>query len=345
MPYTLNPDMIMNPLEKFLPGAMQVCNEIVDFQPDLVISLMHTGWLPTYASMELWKKTQALDFPPLVCANVGLEKMERFNALENRPRVNGSFVGHFEEDDGQAFFLAWLYDQMHWQEELRELIREQIGDRVPKRILVIDEFISEGSTCMLTLGLLDIIFPRAIVHFYNANLEYKKTIFHEWLRLKHPEFLESDLTSRDPEFHTLVCLAENMVLGTEDVDPESLRWRTVRPSSACFEKLSMYLSIPEWLELPEFSRQLVQNEITQHILGPITRTISRGRSPQLRPGILIMREIYRHGPLTLKEMCKHLGWSISRARYYTNQQITRKYLIAQNDGRAKRYALAPSARQ
>jgi hypothetical protein len=268
--------------------------------------------------------------------------MQRFHALETRPRVNGCFVGHMEEDDGQAFFLAWLYDQTHWQEELRELIHEQMGDRSPQRILVIDEFVCEGSTWMLTLGLLNLILPDANVHFHNANLEYKASIFLEWLRVLHPELLNSELVSTGMEFHDLTSQAQRMVLGTEDIDPESLRWKTIEPTSVCFEKLDAYLPVQKWFDLPQFALQVVQNEIAAHaseyVPGPVE---SYQRYPQLQPGILIMREIYRHGPLTLQEISRYLNWSVGKARYHADRQISRMYLVSQRDGRLKRFALSP----
>jgi len=54
-----------------------------------------------------------------------------------------------------------------------------------------------------------------------------------------------------------------------------------------------------------------------------------------------MRELYRHGPLTLREISEYLGWSLGKTRYQVDQQIGRGYLVLKRDGRVNRIDLSP----
>ena len=74
--------------------------------------------------------------------NLGREKLKRFNELEGSLNVTDSYVGEMESSGVIAFFLAWLYDQTHWQEGLRARIREAIGD------VIAPVFSSSMSLCM-----------------------------------------------------------------------------------------------------------------------------------------------------------------------------------------------------
>lgn len=170
----MTPSMpIQTLLDRFFDIATQICDEILAFKPDVVIVLMHSGWMPLYAGMELWNRTQKAPFPPIVRANLGREKLKRFNELEGSSTVTDSFAGEMESSDVIAFFLAWLYDQTNWQQDLQLRIQEAIGDEITPRILIVDESVYEGTTWLLTLGLLSLVYPKADVRFYSAEIEKK----------------------------------------------------------------------------------------------------------------------------------------------------------------------------
>src|SRR5262245_2851636 len=98
-------------LDRFFEIATQVCDEVLAFQPEVVIVLMHSGWIPLFAGRELWQQTQPGSFPPVVRVNLGREKLKRFDELENRFGVTNCFVGELEPEEVITFFLAWLYNQ------------------------------------------------------------------------------------------------------------------------------------------------------------------------------------------------------------------------------------------
>lgn len=332
-------------LDRFFDIATQVCDEVLAFQPDVVISLMHSGWIPLFAGRELWQRTQPMPFPQIVRVNLGREKLKRFDELENRFGVTNCFVGELESEEVIAFFLAWLCDQTHWHEELRTRIQEITGDVTAPRIIIVDDVISEGSTWLLILGLLNIIYPKAEVRFYSANLEWKDHFFEAWIEARHPDLLETDLFPPKEQGRSLSPAREaavQMVVGTEDVDPDSLDWKTIGPTSANMELLREYLPVSTWMELPRFVEQTVSNEI-------VTRANEYSPNPdmvkdparQLQLGWLIIREIHRQGPITIQQLAKTLGWSISKARYHLDRQVGRGYLVVQQHGPEKRYALSP----
>jgi hypothetical protein len=331
-------------LNRFFPAAAEICNEILDFQPDLVMCLMHSGWLPLYAGIELWKHTQRAPFPPTIRVNLGREKFHRYDALETRPKVTSSFIGQFEEDHGEAFFLAWLDEQKHWQGELGELVQEAIGEITPDRILIVDDFVAEGATWMLALGLLSALYPTATVRFYNANIEFKGAFLEEWAERFHPQLLTSGLFPKGKSMPSSPDhrLASQMVVGTEDLDRESLRWKAIEPSDARLERLREYLPVSDWMVLPRFAERVVSDEIAAHASEYIPAPAMAKRwYPQFHPGVLILREIYRHGPLTVRQLSEHLGWSLAKARYQADRQIGRGYLVVQREERVNRVALSP----
>jgi hypothetical protein len=332
-------------LNRFFPAAADICNEILDFQPDLIICLMHSGRLPLYAGMQLWERTQSTPFPAVARLNLGREKLDRYDVLENRPRLTSVFDGSMEEDHSQAFFLAWLADQKHWQDELGEMVRETAGNAAPERILIVDDVVSEGATWMLAVGLLELVFPQAAVRFYNANIECKRVFLKEWIERYHPGLLASGFIPPPGKMGSKEYqAAEQMVAGTEDVDRESLRWRIIEPPSPTLNALSACLPAEDWPALPRFAEEAVRQEIAARLGDYIPDPGQvKGWQPRFDPGVLVLREIYRHGPLTLRELGAHLGWSPGKTRYQVDRQIGRGWLVVRRAGRIKRLALSPMA--
>jgi len=332
-------------LDRFFGIATQVCNETLAFQPDVVIVLMHSGRMPLYAGMELWQRTQQTPFPPIVGVNLGREKLKRFNELENRPGVTNCFIGALESDDVIAFFLAWLYDQTHWQEDLRACIQEKVGEATAPRILIIDELIHEGSTWLLTLGLLNLIYPKAEIQFYSANVEWKHHFFDAWIEAQHPELLKTDLIPPKEALLPTGSAREagiRTVVGTEDIDAESLDWQTIQSSSANMELLSKYLPVQTWMELPRFVEQAVSTEIVARAGEYIPNLdVAKDERQRLQPSMLIMREIYHHGPITSHQIINNLGWSSAKTRYQLDRQVGRGNLVVKQEGRLNRYVLSP----
>ncbi|MCB8985829.1 MAG: hypothetical protein H6659_18520 [Ardenticatenaceae bacterium] len=72
-------------LAALIPGihqfAQYIAGEIRTYQPDLVIGLAHSGWLPVLAAQTVWETQQDAPFPPSLRLNFGQEKLDRHNDL------------------------------------------------------------------------------------------------------------------------------------------------------------------------------------------------------------------------------------------------------------------------
>jgi len=74
------PQIALPTLEtQYRPGN-NVCIEIEKFQPDVVLGLAHSGWMPVVVAQTLWAETRAVSFPPATRTNIGLEKNEIYVA-------------------------------------------------------------------------------------------------------------------------------------------------------------------------------------------------------------------------------------------------------------------------
>jgi hypothetical protein len=74
------PTTALTILEALYLNGTDICAEIEKFQPDLVIWLAHSGWMPVVVAQELWAQTRKTAFPPSMRTNIGLEKHEIYTA-------------------------------------------------------------------------------------------------------------------------------------------------------------------------------------------------------------------------------------------------------------------------
>ena len=57
-------------LEALYQNGTNICVEIEKFQPDMVIGLAHSGWMPVVVAQTLWAQTRKGSFPPAMRTNV-----------------------------------------------------------------------------------------------------------------------------------------------------------------------------------------------------------------------------------------------------------------------------------
>jgi len=306
-------------LDHFWKIAARTCDEVLGFQPDLVIALMHSGWAPLFVTIELWKKTQTQPFPRVVRTNLGREKFARYDQLESRRGVTNTFIGEMEEPLEIGRFLAWLADQKQWQGELSVQIAEELGPVRPERILVLDECVSEGSTWILTLGLLLDIFPNAEVHFVaDTEQNWHIAFLQAWAKRYHPGLLNA-LKSGSEEValyaNPQMRLASLLVNATDDVNIESLTWQPLTTSSEMVRALDQYLPAQAWLELHGFVEETIAAEIARKAPGYTPSSVTLGKTGRrLAPGWLLLREMHRNGSMTRRQIMEALGWSEGKTR-------------------------------
>jgi hypothetical protein len=62
---------------------------------------------------------------------------------------------------------------------------------------------------------------------------------------------------------------------------------------------------------------------------------------QFGPDVLTMREIYRHGSMTIRQISELLGGPETKARYHLEPLVGRGDLLLKHEGHTNRYALSP----
>jgi hypothetical protein len=130
------PTTVITILEALYLNGMDICAEIEKFQPDLVIGLAHSGWMPVVVAQSLWAETQKESFPPSLRTNLGLEKHKIYRAKFG-DSLPAFCCGECSwQPDRLGHYLAWVAEQNDWLKTLRAQI-EQVHVNSPARILVV----------------------------------------------------------------------------------------------------------------------------------------------------------------------------------------------------------------
>jgi len=221
--------------------------------------------------LAFWEETRDMPFPPVVRTNLGREKLRRYHTLCERLGRGDLLTELFESAFEGGHMLAWASEQP-WQAELAAQVRTVLGAGAsPARILVLDDWIGEGNTWILSLGLLRILFPQTEPCFFAGfSRDWCSRMGQHWLLRHHPRAYQkmraADETSRqqgkDPtHFMRDLCL---LVPGTEDVDPESLAWRPITAESEIVQKFSAFLPAEAWLALPLWAYATLEARARDH---------------------------------------------------------------------------------
>ncbi len=356
--------------------AYIACDEIVTLHPDLVVVLYHSGQAVLRATQATWSELHTEPFPPVVCTNLGLEKLARYNALSRELRCQ-PFLPFTDLPPICAHFMAWVAAQTAWQVELKAQTRATLGeDRAPERILILDDFCCEGSTRMSAMSLLHQIYPNAEIHFLAGLLDdWKTPLAHIWLHEHHPEvytrmeadaqvvkreraartqkwvddFLEGKETwdmigeERPRQRHCLEW-ASQVALGTEDVDPESLAWRPLTPDSAAIAPLLSYLPAETWLTMSEAVYTLIEQEMQQRVHAQAVR-------PQRVPGCgiafyplipeeLMLQAMWQRRRLTRSEVVALTSLPPHQATRLLKRWVAFGFLVRRGRGRGSYYEIS-----
>ena len=343
-------------LEILWDTAKEVVDKVLEFKPDVIISLLHSGWAPAKAARMLWQATQSKPFPPVVKTNLGREK---FNAYAGSSKTAGDF--NFLDKQPDLFrtghILAWLAKQVGWQAELKEQVQAQLPPDVsPGRILVVDDWIGEGNTFLLAMGLLDIIYPQAESHFVAGKFSWKMGFERLWLERFHPHILEqielptSEGGLSERERYAFESQLKRLVPGTVDVTAASCNWSMVTISSPLVLSLSRFLPAEEWLELPLFVEKKIEDYIEARIreyrrgLLDDSSLTSLQKGPKMRQETLILRDLWLNDQgITRRQIIEKYDISPGQASRLLKDMLRRGLLIRQGRGRNARYCLHPDA--
>lgn len=256
------PQTLLPTLEALYCLGSRACIEIEIFQPDIVIGLAHSGWMPVTVARALWAETRATAFPPSMRTNIGQEKhdiyKERF-----KPPMPGYCCGECcgNSTDRLGHYLAWIADQRQWLDTLHSQIQAVYPDN-PARILVVDDLFGGYRACYIALGLLDVLYPQAQTYMIAGGKDLTNDFVDAWLSQFAPS-LSSEVTSNaaksdraryaNPWHEPL----KPLINGSEDITPESLDWQPpLHPESPALQKLTSVAALETLLAAPIWAASL-----------------------------------------------------------------------------------------
>ena len=332
------PDAFQPRFDEMWRSACKVCDNILAFQPDLILALMHSGWGPVFAAQVLWSQTQPRSFPAVARANIGREKIDIFDETF-RLLTTDFFVGEYSTDIDVGKLLAWLTTRVDWHAQLRQQVAEaRQTAEAPQRILVVDDCIHEGSTSILTQGLLGWVYPQADVRFLDAN---------GWYRTNYREFMLAALCpvsevfpeGKIPSDEVNSQLAR-LAIGSENVADDSLFWQPVSPHSPSVQALSIYRPATDWVEMP----QAIYAVIAQYIAGRSAAYVPAAPNPRdysfpLRSEWCMMRDIWLENGITRRQAEMRYGLSSQETRRILDRWLEFNDVGMEGYGRGMRYVI------
>lgn len=334
------PEAFKPHFDQMWQSACRVCDNIRDFQPDLVLALMHSGWGPVFAAQTLWSLTQPGPFPPLARSNLGREKIDIFERTFNMLYTEW-FVGEYSSTIDVGRLLAWLTTRNDWQEQLRQQAADalQTAD-APRRILVVDDCVHEGSTFMLTLGLLGLVFPQAELRFLNAN---------SWYRSHYRDFMLACLCPPDlfpegkPPSNEISTQLARVAVGSENVAEDSLLWQPISIDSPSVQALSSYLPPAAWVEMPRQIYALIAQSIADRAASyapapPNPQDANFGLRAEWR----LMRDIWLQNGVTRRQAEERYGLSAREVRGLLESWMEYDEVELVGRGRGARYRIPPA---
>lgn len=343
-------------IDTLYAAGADLCQAIKRVHPDVIVCLMHSGRGPLLAAQNLWSlipPPKLRRFPPVVYANLGREKFAGYNQIPDRRGATNSFVGELELLDAQAHFYAWLLDQSDWLAELRSLV--EAVHRAPRRILIADDFVAEGSTRLLAFLLLHLLYPTAKIGFWSMGVDgWKQQIARCWLAKIAPQVLEQlDKTEAGRTFRNfeLESRIGNLVIGTENhqSDPagQTFAWQFLLAGGPASQDLAKYNLNLDWLALPGYFERALQAGLARWQANPKQPAQSHNSGlvfpylPWKFRELQVLRLAYHLPTFDLATAYAHSGLSQRRTRLALQDSLDDGWLIRRGRGSHACYSLAP----
>lgn len=274
-------------LAGFCGAAHQTCEEIATFDPDVILTLMHSGEAPLRATQVFWSETQPNQpFPSVARINLGREKWSLYyNALIRIGRHDLTPFQFPVDTFTLGHWLAWMEKHTDVQEVLLAQLKGIFGYSAPRRILILDDWESGGKTKQLVLGLLKIYFPLVETRFaagFGSN--WCGRLGEAWLKQVFPrsfarmQVADAELESKGKfprHIKQDLCL---LVPGTEDIAPESAAWQPITLNSDIISRLEPFLPAASWLSLSPWAYQTIEAQVRAYAHAWMS-----GESPRAEP--------------------------------------------------------------
>lgn len=260
-------------LEAIYDLCLLVCQKIDDFAPDVVLGLAHSGWMPVAVARSVQGAVGLAAFPPAVRTNIGQEKHDVY--IKRYGSAFPAFCcGECSDEPLRAgHYLAWLSTRARWLDELREQVRETLGEGQPRRILVVDDVYGGLRTAYTALGLLDALYPGAESVMIAGYADLTNDFVDAWIETFAPGILETvpkTSAGRSNRYgHNLHEKLKPLITGSEDINPASLRWKPISVESDAVQRALHYADIETVLEAPAWAERTAGRYVHDRLRGHI----------------------------------------------------------------------------
>lgn len=254
------PDELDGVLEGLYELARQGCEKIDSLQPDLVLGLAHSGWLPVIVTRALHEATSPRLFPPTLRTNIGQEK----HAVYIR-RYGKEFPAYCcsecsDEPLRTGHYLAFLAKKSQWRKELQAQVRAVLGETLPRRILVIDDVFGGLRTGYTVLGLLGALYPQAEALMIAGRCDLTNAFVNRWIRTfalhLAPAIPQNEQPGRIRYNHAWQERLKPLINGSEDVRPSSLYWKPISAESPAVKAVAPKVTTEVALQTPAWAARL-----------------------------------------------------------------------------------------
>jgi len=267
------PQVTLSTLEALYRLGKKICDEIDKFQPDIVIGLAHSGWLPVVVAQTLWAETRTAPFPLSMRTNIGQEKYALYHERYGKslPALCcGECCWGYE---GRGHYLAWVAEQRQWQKMLRKQIGAVLPSK-PKRALVVDDLFGTYLSGYLILGLLDNLYPDIKARMLVGQNDLTDNLVTGWLTEFIPplanEIIEKGIDSSIVRFGSpWQETFKPLINGTEDVAQDSLDWQFITRESAAVKAATEYVPVEVALSAPQWAKDLACNYALRRLRNEI----------------------------------------------------------------------------
>ncbi len=268
------PQATLNTLEALYRLGVEVCDEIEKFQPDVVIGLAHSGWMPVVVAQTLWAEIEKNPFPPSMRTNIGLEKYDLY--VERYGKSPPAFCCG-ECCDGtvrKSHYLAWMAEQSPWLKTLQKQIKS-VFPSTPKRILVVDDIFGGYRSGYATLTMLQALYPNVDAYVHAGHNDLTDNFVTGWLEQFVPELAKDILKAQENSTYQNRYSSpwheklKPLITGTEDITPDSLDWKFLSCESMAVKELAGYVPADVALSAPEWAKTLACTYALQRLNGEI----------------------------------------------------------------------------
>jgi hypothetical protein len=317
------PSTALTILEALYQHGINTCLEIEKFQPNVVIGLAHSGWMPVVVAQTLWAHTRQGPFPPAMRTNLGREKHEFYAARFGASIPTFCCWECSGSPDRVGHYLAWVAEQQTWLATLRMQI-EQVYSGIPARILVVDDVFGGARSAYTVMALLHTLYPKVETYIMAGHTDLTDHFVTAWLE----EFVPGLVQKKDEKpgrftrySDPLQKLLKPLITGTEDITPDRLDWQLLSPESPAARALIEDLPLETILAAPAWARELACAYALERLRGEFRGDIpslledqdhfSPVRRLSLSPDERLMARAWQRGEVTRVDIGEIFGDSLS----------------------------------